>query len=222
MCQAALKNSCEKIVHVSTSEVYGTAQYVPIDENHPLQPQSPYSASKISADALAKSYHLSFGLPLTIARPFNTYGPRQSARAVIPSIIGQLSQNKEFLDMGNLTPTRDFNFVKDTCHGFMEIASSEKTIGETVNIATETEISILDLVKLIKELLQSDTEIRIKDERLRPEKSEVYRLLGSNKKIKSLTDFTPQYSLEKGLLETIDWFQNPENQKKYKFNIYNR
>ena len=222
MCQAALKNSCEKIVHVSTSEVYGTAQYVPIDENHPLQPQSPYSASKISADALAKSYHLSFGLPLTIARPFNTYGPRQSARAVIPSIIGQLSQNKDFLDMGNLTPTRDFNFVKDTCNGFMEIASSDKTIGETINIATETEISILDLVKLIKELLQSNTEIRIKDERLRPEKSEVYRLLGSNKKIISLTDFTPQYSLKKGLLETIDWFQNPENQKKYKFNIYNR
>ena len=124
--------------------------------------------------------------------------------------------------MGNLTPTRDFNIVKDTCNGFMEIASSEKTIGETINIATETEISILDLVKLIKELLQSNTEIRIKDERLRPEKSEVYRLLGSNKKIKSLTDFTPQYSLEKGLLETIDWFQNPENQKKYKFNIYNR
>lgn len=222
MCQAVLHNDCEKMVHVSTSEVYGTAQYVPIDEHHPLQPQSPYSASKISADALAKSYHLSFGLPLTIARPFNTYGPRQSARAVIPSIIGQLSQNQEFLDMGNLTPTRDFNFVKDTCNGFMEIASSEKTIGETINIATETEISILDLVILIKELLQSDTEIRIQDERLRPEKSEVYRLLGSNKKIKELTDFEPQYSLEKGLLQTIEWFQNPNNQKKYKFNIYNR
>ena len=222
MCQAALESSCQKMIHVSTSEVYGTAKYVPIDEEHPLQPQSPYSASKISADAMAKSYHLSFDLPLAIARPFNTYGPRQSARAVIPSVIGQLAQGLDHLDMGNLTPTRDFNFVKDTCLGFVEIAKSEQTIGETLNIATGKEISILDLVRLIKELIGSETEIRVKEERLRPEKSEVYRLLGSNEKIRRLTDFEPQHSLREGLLQTIEWFQNPENQKRYKFDIYNR
>ena len=222
MCQAALENSCQKMIHVSTSEVYGTAKYVPIDEEHPLQPQSPYSASKISADAMAKSFHLSFDLPLAIARPFNTYGPRQSARAVIPSVIGQLAQNRPFLDMGNLTPTRDFNFVKDTCLGFAEIAQSEKTIGETINIANEKEISIENLVRLLKDLMGVDTEIRIKDERLRPEKSEVFRLMGSKQKIEALTDFSPQHSLREGLLETITWFQNPENQKNYKFNIYNR
>ena len=222
MCQAALENSCQKMIHVSTSEVYGTAKYVPIDEEHPLQPQSPYSASKISADAMAKSFHLSFDLPLAIARPFNTYGPRQSARAVIPSVIGQLAQNRPFLDMGNLTPTRDFNFVKDTCLGFAEIAQSEKTIGETINIANEKEISIENLVRLLKDLMGVDTEIRIKDERLRPEKSEVFRLMGSKQKIEALTDFSPRHSLREGLLETITWFQNPENQKNYKFNIYNR
>ena len=221
ICQAALENGCRRVIHTSTSEVYGTAQYVPIDEKHPLQPQSPYSASKIGADSMAMSFHSSFDLPVTIARPFNTYGPRQSARAIIPTIITQIASGKEKIRLGNLDPTRDLNYVEDTCRGFIALAECEEAIGETVNIGSNHEISMREVVDLIKELMNSDIELIEEKERMRPEKSEVYRLLCDNTKIHTLTEFKPKYSIRKGLKKTIDWFTNTDNIKKYKSDIYN-
>jgi len=221
MCQAAIENGCERMIYTSTSEVYGTAQYVPIDEKHPLQPQSPYSASKVGADAMAMSFHNAFKLPLTIARPFNTYGPRQSARAVIPTIITQIASGKKVIKLGDVTPTRDFNYVEDTCRGLIAVAECEKAIGETVNIGSNHEISIGDVLNLIKEMMQSNVEVATDNARLRPEKSEVYRLWCDNTKIYDLTGFVPKYTIRDGLDLTIAWFTNPENLKKYKTNIYN-
>ena len=221
ICQAAKENGCERVIHTSTSEVYGTAQYVPIDEKHPLQPQSPYSASKIGADQMAMSFYLSFGLPVTTARPFNTYGPRQSARAVIPTIIGQIAAGKKQIKLGDLTPTRDFNYVLDTCRGFIALAESDKTIGEVINIGSGVEISVGDTLDLIKKIMDSDVEFITDKQRLRPEKSEVFRLCCDNTKIHELTGFLPEYSLKKGLKETIDWFTNSGNLSRYKIDIYN-
>jgi NAD dependent epimerase/dehydratase len=221
ICQAAKENGCERVIHTSTSEVYGTAQYVPIDEKHPLQPQSPYSASKIGADAMAKSFHNAFDLPLTIARPFNTYGPRQSARAVIPTIITQIASGQKELKLGDLIPTRDLSYVEDTCRGFIALAECKKAVGEVVNIGSNHEISMGEVVNLIKELMSSDVEVVKEKERLRPEKSEVFRLWCDNTKIRELTGFEPKYSIREGLKKTIDWFANPENLRKYKFDIYN-
>ncbi len=220
ICQAAKENGC-RVIHTSTSEVYGTAQYVPIDENHPLQPQSPYSASKIGADQMAMSFYLSFQLPVTIARPFNTYGPRQSARAVIPTIIGQIATGKKQIKLGDLTPTRDFNYVLDTCKGFMGLAQSDKTIGEVVNIGSGVEVSVADTLDLIKKIMKSDVEFITEEQRLRPKDSEVFRLCCDNTKINQLTGFKPDYSLEQGLEKTIDWFVNPENLSRYKTDMYN-
>ena len=217
--QAARQLHTERILVTSTSEVYGTAQYVPIDENHPFQGQSPYSATKIGADRIAESFYRSFNLPVSIVRPFNTYGPRQSARAVIPTIITQLLAGKTEIKLGSLTPTRDFNYVKDTANGFVAIAESNQTIGEEINIATQHEISIGELAsELIKQINPKAT-IVCEDERLRPEKSEVNRLLGSNEKIKMLTNWRPQYSFSEGLAETIEFFKH--NLDKYKIDIYN-
>lgn len=203
----------------STSEVYGTAQYVPIDEKHPFQGQSPYSATKIGADRLAESFYRSFELPVTIVRPFNTYGPRQSARAVIPTIITQLLSGKEEIRLGSLTPTRDFNFVLDTVAGFIKIFEEPKTIGEEINIATQQEISIGELAEELLKQINSSARIICDEERLRPEMSEVNRLLGSNEKIKRLTDWKPQVSFEEGLARTIDFLK--ENLDRYKSDIYN-
>ncbi|MDY0222802.1 MAG: NAD-dependent 4,6-dehydratase LegB [Desulfobacterium sp.] len=221
ICQAARENRCSRVIHTSTSEVYGTARYVPIDENHPLQPQSPYSASKIGADQMALSFHLAFGLPVTIARPFNTYGPRQSARAVIPTIITQIAAGKKQIQLGDVSPTRDFNYVLDTCKGFIDLAQSDKTIGEVVNIGSGNEISVGDTLNLIKQLMHSDVTFITDDARIRPENSEVFRLCCDNTKIHTLTGFTPQYSLEQGLQACIDWFTRPENLARYKIDIYN-
>lgn len=221
ICQAALENGVEKVITTSTSEVYGTAQYVPIDEKHSLQPQSPYSASKIGADAIAESFYRAFNLPLTIARPFNTYGPRQSARAVIPTIITQILSGEKSIKLGDTTPTRDFNFVKDTCLGFIELAKADNTNGETINIGSGSEISILDTLNLIKKIMKSDVEFITDQERIRPEKSEVNRLCCDNSTIKKLVNFEPKYSLEQGLAETIKWFELPKNLEKYKADIYN-
>lgn len=221
ICQAALDNHVQRVIHTSTSEVYGTAQYVPIDEKHPMQPQSPYSASKIAADAMAMSFYNAFGLPLTIARPFNTYGPRQSARAVIPTIITQIASGKKQIQLGDVSPTRDFNYVEDTCRGFIALAESEKTLGETVNIGSNSEISVGDTLNIIKNIMRSDVEFIVDDQRLRPEKSEVNRLCCDNKKIKALTGFESMIDINEGLQRTVDWFLNPENLKKYKSGIYN-
>lgn len=221
ICQAALENGVKRIIHTSTSEVYGTAQYVPIDEKHPLQPQSPYSASKIGADSMAMSFFNTFDLPLTIARPFNTYGPRQSARAVIPTIISQIASGKKQIMLGDVTPTRDFNYVIDTCRGFLELALCERAIGETVNIGSNYEITVAATLNLIRELMGSDVEFVCEDQRLRPEKSEVFRLWCDNTKIRELTGFIPEYDIRRGLQATIDWFIRPENLAKYKANIYN-
>ena len=217
--QAARELSTEKIMVTSTSEVYGTAQYVPIDEKHPFQGQSPYSATKIGADRLAESFYRSFGVPVAIVRPFNTYGPRQSARAVIPTIIGQLLAGKEEIKLGSLTPTRDFNYVKDTANGFLAIAESYKTIGEEINIATQQEISIGQLAEEIIRQINPKAKIICDEQRLRPEKSEVNRLLGSNEKIRRLTDWRQQYTLEKGVGETIEWMK--KHLDFYKTELYN-
>lgn len=217
--QAAKQLDLDKVLITSTSEVYGTAQYVPIDESHPYQGQSPYSATKIGADRLAESFYRSFGLPVAIVRPFNTYGPRQSARAVIPTIITQLLAGKEEIRLGSLTPTRDFNFVKDTAQGFIEIYRSDKTVGEEINIATQNEISIGELAEELIKQINPQAKIVCDEERLRPEKSEVNRLLGSNEKIKMLTDWEPRFTFEEGLAQTIDFFR--DNLKKYKVDIYN-
>lgn len=221
ICQAAKENGVKRVLVTSTSEVYGTAQYVPIDENHPKQPQSPYSASKIGADAMAMSFYNAFELPVTIVRPFNTYGPRQSARAIIPTIIAQIANGMKEIKLGDLTPTRDFNFVRDTCRGFIEIAKCDKTIGEEVNIASNYEISMRDTLELIAKIMDSEVKFIEDTQRLRPSKSEVFRLWGDNTKIKDLTGFAPQYDIEKGLRETVEWFTKPENLKKYKADIYN-
>ena len=217
--QAARTLETERILITSTSEVYGTAQYVPIDEKHPFQGQSPYSATKIGADRLAESFYRSFNLPVSIVRPFNTYGPRQSARAVIPTIITQLLSGQEELKLGSLTPTRDFNFVKDTAAGFIAIAESDKTIGEEINIATQQEISIGDLANEIIAQINPKAKIICDEQRLRPEKSEVNRLLGCNEKIKRLTNWEPKYTFSQGIEETIEWIQN--NLSFYKTDIYN-
>lgn len=217
--QAARDLQTERIMVTSTSEVYGTAQYVPIDEKHPFQGQSPYSATKIGADRLAESFYRSFALPVSIVRPFNTYGPRQSARAVIPTIISQLLAGKEEIKLGALTPTRDFNYVKDTAAGFLAIAESEKTIGEEINIATQQEVSIGDLAKEIISQINPKAQIICDEQRLRPEKSEVNRLLGANEKIKTLTKWEQKYTFAEGITETIDWFRR--HMEMYKPDLYN-
>ena len=219
--QAARDFNIERVIVTSTSEVYGTALYVPIDEKHPKQGQSPYSASKIGADAMADSFFRSFNLPVTIVRPFNTFGPRQSARAVIPTIITQLLAGATEIKLGALHPTRDLLFVKDTVKGFVEIANSSQTIGQEINIATQQEISIKDLAQNIINIINPNAKIISDDVRLRPEKSEVERLLGSAEKIKSLTKWEPSFNLEQGLQQTIEWFRNPINFKQYKTDIYN-
>ncbi len=221
ICQAGLENNVEKIIHTSTSEVYGTAKYVPIDELHPLQPQSPYSASKISADAMAESFYRSFNLPVTIARPFNTYGPRQSARAVIPTIITQILNNYPFIKLGDISPTRDLNYVEDTCLGFKLIAQCDQAIGETINIGSNFEISIGDVFNLIKKIMNSNVELTLDQMRIRPEKSEVNRLWCDNRKIEKLCNFKPNNTIEQGLTKTIEWFRKKENLLKYKADIYN-
>jgi dTDP-glucose 4,6-dehydratase len=217
--QTVREHNVKRILVTSTSEVYGTAQYVPIDEKHPYQGQSPYSASKIGADRLAESFMRSYDMPITIVRPFNTYGPRQSARAVIPNIIMQLLAGKTEIHLGSLTPTRDFNYVKDTVNGFVEILKSDSTVGEEINIATQTEISIGDLANLLIDLINPKAKVVCDSNRLRPEKSEVNRLLGSNEKIMRLTKWKPQYDLKEGLLSTIDFIRN--NMHLYKAGVYN-
>lgn len=219
--QAALENGIERVIHTSTSEVYGTAQYVPINEKHPLQAQSPYSASKIGADAMAMSFFNTFDLPVIIARPFNTFGPRQSARAVIPNIIGQIASGAKEIRLGDITPTRDFNYVADTCRGLLALARCDRAIGETLNIGSNYEISIVDTLNLIRELMNSDVEFVLDEQRKRPDKSEVFRLWCDNKKISELASFKPEYTLRQGLQETIDWFRDPLNLVKYKSDIYN-
>lgn len=221
ICQAAKENSVKKIIVTSTSEVYGTAQYVPIDEEHPKQPQSPYSASKIGADMMALSFFNAFNLPVIIARPFNTYGPRQSARAIIPTIISQIANGKKEIKLGDLTPTRDFNYVKDTCKGFLELARCDEAIGKEINISSNFEISMRETLELIAELMNANVKFVEDEQRLRPKKSEVFRLWGDNSKIKELTDYKNSYTLKEGLKETIDWFTNPANLSKYKADRYN-
>lgn len=217
--QAARDLGIKRVLVTSTSEVYGTAQYVPIDEKHPYQGQSPYSATKIGADRLAESFYRSFNLPVTIVRPFNTFGPRQSARAVIPTIITQLLAGKEEIKLGSLEPTRDFNYVKDTARGFIEILKSDRTIGQEINIATQKEISIGELAEELIRQINPNAKIVCDEQRLRPKKSEVERLLGCNKKILELTDWKPGYSFEEGIAETIEFLR--QNLEKYKTDIYN-
>ena len=219
--QAAKMLGTKRVLVTSTSEVYGTAQYVPIDEKHPFQGQSPYSATKIGADRIAESFYRSFEMPITIVRPFNTYGPRQSARAVIPTIITQLLNGVTEIKLGDITPTRDLLFVKDTVSGFTSIEKSDKTIGREVNIATQSEISIEGLANKIIELVGVNAKIVSDSQRLRPSKSEVRRLFGSNQLIKELTDWKQNHSLDQGLTETIDWFRRKENLAQYKHDIYN-
>lgn len=219
--QACRDLGVTKLLVTSTSEVYGTALHVPIDEKHPKQGQSPYSASKIGADFMAESFYRSFDLPLTIVRPFNTYGPRQSARAVIPTIITQLLSGKTEIKLGAIHPTRDLLFVKDTANGFIEIAQSELTNGQEINIATNSEISIGDLAQELINLINPKAKIVTDEQRLRPEKSEVERLFGDNSKILSLTDWELNYSLKEGLQQTINWFSKKENLAQYKSDIYN-
>ena len=219
--QAARDFDLEKVLITSTSEVYGTARYVPIDEKHPKQGQSPYSATKIGADHIAESFFRSFDLPVTIVRPFNTYGPRQSARAIIPTIVTQLLAGNTEIKLGSLSPTRDLLYVKDTVNGFIEIAKSDKVIGEEINIARNTEISMEQLASKIISMMGLEARIISDESRIRPKKSEVERLLGSNQKLLSLTNWESSYSLESGLEETINWFKVKENRQAYKAHIYN-
>lgn len=221
MLQAAKDAGVKRFMHTSTSEVYGTARFVPISEEHPLQPQSPYSATKIGADALAMSFYNSFDFPVTVVRPFNTYGPRQSARAVIPTIITQILDGKQSIRLGSLHPTRDFNYVEDTCRGFVALAECDNAVGKTINIGSNREISVGDLVGLIKEATQADIMIETDDQRKRPEQSEVERLWCDNSKIRELTGFEPQVTLREGLARTVAWFRQPANLSKYKSGIYN-
>jgi len=219
--QAAKRLGIERCLVTSTSEVYGTARYAPIDEKHPFQGQSPYSASKIGADRLAESFHKSFETPVVIVRPFNTYGPRQSARAVIPTIITQLLLGEKELRLGSLSPTRDFNYVKDTAQGFIALAESDETIGKEINIATGKEYSIGRVAEILVAELNPDAHIVTDEQRLRPDASEVFRLMGDNTLITSLTQWRPGYDLEDGLRDTIEWFKNPENLSRYKAWLYN-
>jgi NAD dependent epimerase/dehydratase len=221
LCRAAMENQCKRFIHTSSSEVYGSALYVPINEAHPLQPQSPYSASKIGADSIAGSYHYTYGLPLTIVRPFNTYGPRQSARAIIPTIITQIAKENKQIALGNINTTRDFTFVEDTCQGFISLAECQQAIGETVNIGTNTEISMKKLFEKINQLMGKSASISMDQSRVRPEKSEVQRLCCNNDKLCQLTGFIPKISLDQGLQMTIDWFTHPLNLSLYKPEIYN-
>jgi NAD dependent epimerase/dehydratase len=219
--QAARDMDLERVLVTSTSEVYGTAQFVPITEEHPKQGQSPYSATKIGADHIAESFYRSFELPVTIVRPFNTYGPRQSARAVIPTIITQLLNGNDQIKLGDLRPTRDLVYVRDTAKGFLEVAKCVDLIGEEVNIATQNEISIGQLAEEIIRQINPDAEIVKDEQRMRPEKSEVYRLFGSNEKLQKFTGWQPEYSLKDGISETIAWFDKEQNLKNYKADIYN-
>jgi NAD dependent epimerase/dehydratase len=219
--QAAKQLNTKRVLVTSTSEVYGTAQYVPIDEKHPFQGQSPYSATKIGADRLAESFYRSFNMPVTIVRPFNTYGPRQSARAVIPTIITQLLNGETEIKLGDIIPTRDLLFVKDTVQGFETISRFENTIGEEINIATQSEISVGDLAQKLIDMINPNAKIITDNQRVRPSNSEVYRLFGSNEKLKNLTDWQMNYTLDEGLKATIEWFKQEENLKKYKHEIYN-
>ncbi|HJR56523.1 MAG TPA: NAD-dependent 4,6-dehydratase LegB [Rhizomicrobium sp.] len=219
--QAARDQGGVRVLHTSTSEVYGTARQVPIGEDHPLQPQSPYSASKIAADAMAMSFHLAHGLPLTIVRPFNTYGPRQSARAVIPTIITQILKGKRRIKLGSLSPTRDFNYVSDTCAGFLALAECDAAMGKTVNIGSDTEISIGDTARLIANTIGASIEIESDEQRLRPTNSEVERLHCDNSQIRALTGFKPQIGFEEGLARTVEWFRQPQNLARYDADVYN-
>jgi len=219
--QAAKDLNIERVLVTSTSEIYGTAQYVPIDEKHPKQPQSPYSASKIGADCMADSFYRSFDMPITIVRPFNTYGPRQSARAIIPTIITQLLNGFEEIKLGDLTPTRDLLYVKDTAKGFIEIAKSSSLIGHECNIATNSEVTMQKMADTLVALINPKAKIVQDESRLRPEKSEVFRLFGDNSKILEHTNWQVEHTLEQGLQETINWFSNPENLRQYKAGIYN-
>lgn len=223
--QAARELGVSKIIHTSTSEVYGTARFVPITEEHPLQGQSPYSASKIGADQIAMSFYKSFNTPVATVRPFNTYGPRQSARAVIPTVITQIANGLRNIKLGALHPTRDFNYVKDTVKGFIAATESEKTVGEVINIGSNFEVSIGETVSLIAQIMEADIEITTDQIRLRPDKSEVERLWADNSKARELTGWEPLYSgrdgLRRGLIETVEWFTNPENLKIYRTNVYN-
>jgi NAD dependent epimerase/dehydratase len=221
LCQAALKGAVQKFIHLSTSEVYGTARYIPMDEKHPLQAQSPYSASKIGADAIATSFYSSFQLPVIIARPFNVYGPRQSARAVIPAIVSQIAAGRREVKLGDVTTTRDFTFVDDTCRGLLAVASLDSGLGEAFNIGSNEEISIGDLFQLIAEIMSSDIRIEIDPERIRPTASEVRRLRCNGKKLRDAQGFEPEVSFREGLKQTVDWFQNPNNLGRYKESLYN-
>lgn len=220
ICQAALRNGVSRLIHTSTSEVYGTAQYVPIDEAHPLQAQSPYSASKIAADAMAVSFHNAFALPVTVARPFNTYGPRQSTRAVIPSIITQIATGSREIKLGDVSPTRDFNYVLDTCAGFLALARCDQAVGQTVNIASNSEISVADTLELIRELMGREVSFVTDEQRLRPSGSEVFRLWGDASRLQQLTGFEPSHDLRQGMRKTIDWFTQPEQLARYKAGLY--
>ena len=221
ICQAAKENNIKRILITSTSEVYGTALYVPIDEKHPKQPQSPYSASKIAADMIALSFFNSFDLPVIITRPFNTYGPRQSARAIIPTIITQIAAGEREIKLGDLSPTRDFNFVKDICRGFLLLSVCKEAVGQEVNIASNSEISMGDLFMLIAKIMGKEVKFIEDKERIRPKNSEVFRLYGDNKKINKLVNYSPLYTIENGLTETIDWFKNKNSLEKYKYTINN-
>ncbi len=221
ICQAVRDEGVGRLLVTSTSEVYGTAKYVPIDEKHPKQPQSPYSASKIGADAIALSFHNAFETPVTIVRPFNTYGPRQSARAIIPTIITQIANGEREIKVGDLTPTRDFNYVADTAAGFIALAKCPDAVGKEINIATGREVSMADTLQTIARLMDADVKWVTDPKRLRPSGSEVFRLLGDNSLITSMTDWRPRNSLEDGLRQTIGWFTDPSNLKKYKSGIYN-
>lgn len=221
ICQAVRDEGVSRLLVTSTSEVYGTARYVPIDEKHPKQPQSPYSASKIGADAIALSFHNAFDTPVTIVRPFNTYGPRQSARAIIPTIITQIAAGEREIKVGDLTPTRDFNYVADTAAGFIALAKCDEAIGKEVNIATGREVSMADTLQTIADIMGADVKWTVDPQRLRPSGSEVFRLLGDNRLITALTDWRPRHTLEKGLRKTIEWFSDPANLSKYKSGIYN-
>tara|TARA_Y100000816_G_C26099758_1_gene582594 strand:+ start:171 stop:1196 length:1026 start_codon:yes stop_codon:yes gene_type:complete len=225
LLQAARKFKIEKFVHTSTSEVYGTAKYVPINEDHPQEGQSPYSASKIGADQIVSSFYRSFNAPVTILRPFNTYGPRQSARAIIPTIVAQLAANKKKISLGSLKPTRDFSFIEDTIEGFVKSMDSKKNLGDVFNIGSGYEISMKELVVIISKIMKKETPTTLDIKRIRPKLSEVQRLVCDNKKSKKVLNWKPKYSgkigLEKGLRKTIEWYKNPENLKKFKSNSYN-
>ena len=221
ICQAAKENGVKRVMITSTSEVYGTARYVPIDEKHPKQPQSPYSATKIGADAMAMSFYNAFELPVVIVRPFNTYGPRQSARAIIPTIITQIANGIREIKLGDLSPTRDFNYVKDTCRGFIQLSQCDEAIGQEVNVCSNYEISMRDTLELISDIMGVKVDFIEDEQRIRPKGSEVFRLWGDNSKIKTLTGFEPEYSIRKGLEETIKWFTDDNNLSRYKANIYN-